>query len=86
MARCRDGAGAGDVCQSVAGRVGDFAAGDVARGAASLLTIGLRRFRNGERDDPFAVEPQYLARAKRNGNGIDCIRQWFVNFVLPLAA
>ncbi len=27
---------------------------------ASLLTIGLRRFQNGERDDPFAVEPLYL--------------------------
>ena len=27
---------------------------------ASLLQIGLRRFQQGERDDPFAVEPLYL--------------------------
>jgi len=27
---------------------------------ASLLALGLARFRNGERDDPFAVEPTYL--------------------------
>jgi tRNA threonylcarbamoyladenosine biosynthesis protein TsaB len=26
----------------------------------SLLKIGMARFRNGERDDPFAVEPLYL--------------------------
>ena len=28
--------------------------------ATSLLTLGLQRFRNGDRDDPFAVEPLYL--------------------------
>ena len=27
---------------------------------ASLLQLGLARFRKGERDDPFAVEPLYL--------------------------
>lgn len=29
-------------------------------GVASLLTLGLARYRNGGRDDPFAVEPRYL--------------------------
>jgi tRNA A37 threonylcarbamoyladenosine modification protein TsaB len=27
---------------------------------ASLLKLGLTRYRKGERDDPFAVEPSYL--------------------------
>jgi tRNA A37 threonylcarbamoyladenosine modification protein TsaB len=26
----------------------------------SLLAVGLERWRRGERDDPFAVEPLYL--------------------------
>ena len=34
---------------------------------AGLLGIGLRRFRSGERDDPFAVEPLYLRPRRRRG-------------------
>jgi tRNA threonylcarbamoyladenosine biosynthesis protein TsaB len=36
------------------------AAGDWEPRAESLLTIGLRRYRRGERDDPWSLEPIYL--------------------------
>jgi tRNA threonylcarbamoyladenosine biosynthesis protein TsaB len=36
--------------------------------AASLLALGYARFRNGERDDPFALEPLYLRPSSAEEN------------------
>jgi tRNA threonylcarbamoyladenosine biosynthesis protein TsaB len=41
---------------------------------ASLLKLGLARFRGGERDDPFAVEPLYL-RASEAERKWDALRK-----------